>query len=1069
MPKLSKVQFAELVRSMPGASEDDILAEARRRESEAPAEEPSMLKKAWDWANTPLTDAPSRLASKEADFIDQRSLNESPTAARLKGFVAGAEQGAGNLVSGLSSPLNLALTALSGGASAAGSRGMLGISRAARAAEAALNAPIAAEGAYNTVQGIREGNVVKAGMGVAQAAGGAAGMRSALTHVPASPSTTSRIPASVASESGAASPSLKGITPEQLAQMAADMHNAEGGSTHSLTHGPISGKPVYSVSTFPGRELKVPGKTITPQQVLEYVQQHRDVLDQPDANFGTWFNPEDNHTYLDVSKTVGDLDEALRLGQEHSQKAIYDHGQFKVIDVPEQGLTQSAPKVTPMAGEVPPEFHAVEPQTADPAKGLQPAAGSEERIPVGSKAQLEFGQQKSKLDAFRKQAAAERGETPLPRTAAEAAPAEAPTESMGPAPETIEGRVAELRELGYSDNEIDKALKSPRYKKLYEDFKQRGGTLGAVTAAVAPTNDAVVDPVLDFFGIEDDETRNAIKLGLHAMQLGAAGAVGAAAYRDIKSPITLANALATGRLATGKSQTYVAKLLRRAIPGIEDKQILRAIKFGEKKAVALGEATSGKIADTAAQKELVLQGAQNKNWYREGPKLIEALKDEGHITTPEEQRVWEGLIGSFGSQNPPKGNFRDAWQIFQAYKNGEVNLNPDGTINLPFGWSADTPGVDNATRVLGGDEPGGRKINTYTHQLAGRRLNKAVLDRHEGRAHGFPETSRPGLGDVDNSAYEVMEQTKKQVAKELGWNTDQVQAASWAGSRESQLAKKVVENPASWKKPQQGYPMLQQYRLLQAEDKLIDQGLLVRKEKSMNPGKAERAKNPDAIETKVEFTPQGRKVFEPAIKSLYDLTRENGGASVNLKTGAFTDQPFSAVSMFPERTLTIPKSVKLSPGQIKAFVMDNLDLLENENLSLGSWVNPRTGETVLDVVATVSNEGDNHLGRHLGQKYGQEAIFDFSTKSEIATGGKGRGTGDEPHLYDRLKDVSTENLRRLLAEREGASPQPQSTPAEVKKPASKAAPATKRVAAKPPKATPQVSLTSGVRYLPIRK
>lgn len=191
--KMSKAEFARLVQEMPGASQEEIFAEAQRREGYSPLErevaglpqaqeEPGMLQKAWEWARTPLTTAPSEAASAVANSIDQRSLNESKLGAQLKGFAAGALEGAGNLVSSLTSPLDLALTLTGFGGAAAGRKGMLGISQAARTAEKALLAPVTAEGVYNVGSGIAEGDIAKAAMGAVQTAGGAAGIKTAGTH-----------------------------------------------------------------------------------------------------------------------------------------------------------------------------------------------------------------------------------------------------------------------------------------------------------------------------------------------------------------------------------------------------------------------------------------------------------------------------------------------------------------------------------------------------------------------------------------------------------------------------------------------------------------------------------------------------------------------------------------------------------------------------------------------------------------------------------------------------------------------------------------------------------------------
>lgn len=119
--------------------------------------------------------------------------------ATWKGLGAGMLEGAGDVVGGLSSPLNLATMAASGGAV----RGVPGASMATKA----LSAPVMAHGAYQAATGETPSEQL---FGVAEMAGGGAGMM----HMPS-----------------ARQPKLKSISPEIPAQIAdataqhlADMH-----------------------------------------------------------------------------------------------------------------------------------------------------------------------------------------------------------------------------------------------------------------------------------------------------------------------------------------------------------------------------------------------------------------------------------------------------------------------------------------------------------------------------------------------------------------------------------------------------------------------------------------------------------------------------------------------------------------------------------------------------------------------------------------------------------------------------------------------------------------------------
>jgi hypothetical protein len=75
---------------------------------------------------------------------------------------------------------------------------------------------------------------------------------------------------------------------------------------------------------LPGNEEVFETDKVTLTTFAEYMDRHREALDDPDTFFGSWLDPESGKVYLDVSKNLADLDEAKRLGKEYKQLAIYD-------------------------------------------------------------------------------------------------------------------------------------------------------------------------------------------------------------------------------------------------------------------------------------------------------------------------------------------------------------------------------------------------------------------------------------------------------------------------------------------------------------------------------------------------------------------------------------------------------------------------------------------------------------------------------------------------------------------------------------------------------------------------
>src|SRR5579863_4434069 len=128
-------------------------------------------KKAWDWASKPLTEAPTKAAEAISQRINPRSETEG-----ARGVGSAFVEGLGHAVSGLSSPVNLALTAATGGAGALESS-LPRVAQGLRTGARALSVPVAAEGGRDVYEGVKEGDIPKALSGGLELAGGALGMR----------------------------------------------------------------------------------------------------------------------------------------------------------------------------------------------------------------------------------------------------------------------------------------------------------------------------------------------------------------------------------------------------------------------------------------------------------------------------------------------------------------------------------------------------------------------------------------------------------------------------------------------------------------------------------------------------------------------------------------------------------------------------------------------------------------------------------------------------------------------------------------------------------------------------
>lgn len=134
-------------------------------------------------------------------------------------------------------------------------------------------------------------------------------------------------------------------------------------------------------------------------------------------------------------------------------------------------------------------------------------------------------------------------------------------------------------------------------------------------------------------------------------------------------------------------------------------------------------------------------------------------------------------------------------------------------------------------------------------------------------------------------------------------------------------------------------------------------------------------------------TQQGYKIFQPqrVINISNNLTSQLHNNLVSNKEITFDllgnrdmdGTPYYAVSIFPERTRTIPLK-DFKPGNVKNYILDNRDLLTIDGNNFRGWVD---GENVvLDVSRAASSL---YEAVRLSKKYGQEAVRDLGAKQEI--------------------------------------------------------------------------------------
>ena len=95
------------------------------------------------------------------------------------------------------------------------------------------------------------------------------------------------------------------------------------GSTVSLVHGNLAGRPLFAVAVYAERTFEISDQP-TSSQLVAFIISNLDILLRPDHALGTWFDKERAVYVFDVVICLADRNRAIQLGMHLHQKAIFD-------------------------------------------------------------------------------------------------------------------------------------------------------------------------------------------------------------------------------------------------------------------------------------------------------------------------------------------------------------------------------------------------------------------------------------------------------------------------------------------------------------------------------------------------------------------------------------------------------------------------------------------------------------------------------------------------------------------------------------------------------------------------
>jgi hypothetical protein len=141
---------------------------------------------------------------------------------------------------------------------------------------------------------------------------------------------------------------------EEAVAQVEQLHEEHGGATFSLYFGNVLGQELYAVSLYPERSVQIRGRSVPTRRLQAFLALNQDLLRDPRNAVGTWYNEEENTTYLDVSATLPDREQAILLAQQYNQIAIYDLLQKEEIETGGTGepLLDAPPELQRLPGPV---------------------------------------------------------------------------------------------------------------------------------------------------------------------------------------------------------------------------------------------------------------------------------------------------------------------------------------------------------------------------------------------------------------------------------------------------------------------------------------------------------------------------------------------------------------------------------------------------------------------------------------------------------------------------------------------------------------------------------------------
>lgn len=139
---------------------------------------------------------------------------------------------------------------------------------------------------------------------------------------------------------------------QEMIKLVREAHTRHGGASIHPRFGDLKGQALFAISLYPERTARINGSEIPPELIAVFYRQNADLFEDPRLILGTWYNADEEITYLDVAAVFSQPREAVSLATTYNQIAVYDLAQETEVSL--GGTGEEPPDMAPESGRLPP-------------------------------------------------------------------------------------------------------------------------------------------------------------------------------------------------------------------------------------------------------------------------------------------------------------------------------------------------------------------------------------------------------------------------------------------------------------------------------------------------------------------------------------------------------------------------------------------------------------------------------------------------------------------------------------------------------------------------------------------